>query len=131
MEVFDLKRFRKEKKLTQKQLAEILNCEQPFISKVEKEERLFPESMLSTIKDIYGDITEYITIKEDTVLHGISPQEFMQVGVDAFSRQMVNMMNDKLIAPYGFLEEKDKEIERLNRLIGKLEKELQAYRDNN
>ena len=37
MEVFDLKRFRKDKKLTQKQIAELLNCEQTFISKVEKE----------------------------------------------------------------------------------------------
>ena len=124
MEVFDLKRFRKDKKLTQKQIAELLNCEQPFISKVEKEERLFPETMQAVLRDIYGDITEYITIKEDMKLQGVTPAEFLEAGADAFTRQMVRMMNDKLIAPYGLLEEKDKQIEQLNRIIGGLETEL-------
>lgn len=124
MEVFDLKRFRKDKKLTQKQIAELLNCEQPFISKVEKEERLFPETMQAVLRDIYGDITEYITIKEDMKLQGVTPAEFLEAGADAFTRQMVRMMNDKLIAPYGLLEEKDKQIEQLNRIIGGLESEL-------
>lgn len=125
MEIFDLQRFRKNNNLTQKQLALLLECEQPFISKVEKGERLFPESMQSILTAKYGSITEYITKKDDTILQGVSPQEFMMTGADAFSRQIVQMMNDKLIAPYGMIAEKDKEIERLNRLVGKLEAQLE------
>ena len=35
------------------------------------------------------------------------------------------MMNEKLIAPYSMLIEKDKEIERLNREIGRLQARLE------
>ena len=80
--------------------------------------------MQAVLRDIYGDITEYITIKEDMKLQGVTPAEFLEAGADAFTRQMVRMMNDKLIAPYGLLEEKDKQIEQLNRIIGGLESEL-------
>lgn len=52
----------------------------------------------------------------------------MFAGADAFSRQVVKMMNDKLIAPYGILVEKDKEIERLNRLIGRLQNEIEELK---
>lgn len=52
----------------------------------------------------------------------------MFAGADAFSRQVVKMMNDKLIAPYGMLVEKDKEIERLNRLIGRLQNEIEELK---
>ena len=34
--MFDLKRFRKDKNLTQKDMADILSCGQAFISNVEK-----------------------------------------------------------------------------------------------
>ena len=49
-------------------------------------------------------------------------------GADAFSRQIVQMMNEKLIAPYSLLVEKDKEIEKLNREIGKLQAQLEQYK---
>lgn len=35
------------------------------------------------------------------------------------------MMNEKLIAPYSMLIEKDKEIERLNREIGRLQAKIE------
>lgn len=35
-------------------------------------------------------------------------------------------MNDKLIALYAMIIEKDKEIERLNRLVGKLEAQIES-----
>lgn len=92
MQRFDLKRFRLDRKLTQKELAEILMC------------------------------------KQNTVLKKVTPEDFMFAGADAFSRQVVKMMNDKLIAPYGMLVEKDKEIERLNRLIGRLQNEIEELK---
>ncbi len=43
-----------------------------------------------------------------------------------FSIMLVDMMNTKQIAPYGLLEEKDREIAELNRQIGKLEALLEV-----
>lgn len=47
------------------------------------------------------------------------------------SELIVRMMNEKQIAPYGLLEDKDKQIERLNRQIGRLEAELEAAKREN
>ena len=52
-------------------------------------------------------------------------KDLLFAGADAFSRQIIHMMNEKLFAPYSMIEEKDKEIERLNREIGKLEAQLE------
>lgn len=125
MEVFDLKRFRKENNLTQVEVAELFSCKQNFISNIEAGIKQIPQDKLDILQSKYGDISEYISRKEDTVLQGVSPQELMMSGADAFSRQIVQMMNDKLIAPYGMIAEKEIEIERLNRLVGKLEAQLE------
>lgn len=130
MEVFDLKRFRGDKKVTQAELTTILECRQSFISAIESGKRALPKDKMDILEKKYGDISDYITAKEDTVIHGVTPLEMMQVGADAFSRQVVKMMNDKLIAPYGMLTEKEKEIEKLNREIGRLEAELLAAKKN-
>lgn len=47
------------------------------------------------------------------------------------SELIVKMMNEKQIAPYGLLEDKDKQIEKLNRQIGRLEAELEAAKREN
>ena len=130
MEVFDLKRFRSDKKVTQAELTSILECRQSFISAIESGKRALPKDKMDILEKKYGDISDYITAKEDTVVHGVTPLEMMHVGADAFSRQVVKMMNDKLIAPYGMLTEKEKEIEKLNREIGRLEAELLAAKKN-
>ena len=121
MQRFDLKRFRLDRKLTQKELAEILMCKQNYISK----------EKLDILQSEFGDISKYysdISPKQNTVLKEVTPEDFMFAGADAFSRQVVKMMNDKLIAPYGMLVEKDKEIERLNRLIGRLQNEIEELK---
>lgn len=128
MEVFDLKRFRSDKKITQAELTTVLDCRQSFISAIESGKRALPKDKRDILENKYGDISDYITAKEDTILQGITPQEMLYSGADAFSRQVVKMMNDKLIAPYGMLTEKEKEIEKLNRQIGRLEAELEAAR---
>lgn len=116
MQRFDLKRFRLDRKLTQKELAEILMCKQNYISNIE-----------NGIKPISKEKLD-ISPKQNTVLKKVTPEDFMFAGADAFSRQVVKMMNDKLIAPYGMLVEKDKEIERLNRLIGRLQNEIEELK---
>lgn len=116
MQRFDLKRFRLDRKLTQKELAEILMCKQNYISNIE-----------NGIKPISKEKLD-ISPKQNTILKEVTPEDFMFAGADAFSRQVVKMMNDKLIAPYGMLVEKDKEIERLNRLIGRLQNEIEELK---
>lgn len=86
---------------------------------------------LDILQSKFGDISKYysdISPKQNTILKEVTPEDFMFAGADAFSRQVVKMMNDKLIAPYGMLVEKDKEIERLNRLIGRLQNEIEELK---
>ncbi len=67
MEHFDLQRFRTDKKITQSELAELLDCKQPFISAVEKGERQLSEDKLLILSQRYGNITDYITTIPDVV----------------------------------------------------------------
>lgn len=123
MQRFDLKRFRLDRKLTQKELAEILMCKQNYISNIENGIKPISKEKLDILQSKFGDIS-----KQNTILKEVTPEDFMFAGADAFSRQVVKMMNDKLIAPYGMLVEKDKEIERLNRLIGRLQNEIEELK---
>lgn len=127
MQTFDLKRFRIDKKITQVELAELFSCNQNFISRIEKGIRQIPPDKLDILQLKYGDISSYYKEEKDGVtLPDTTPQDLMFAGADAFSRQIVQMMNEKLIAPYSLLVEKDKEIARLNKEIGKLEAQLEA-----
>lgn len=57
MEVFDLKRFRGDKNITQDQLTLILGCKQSFISAVEKGKKKLSDDKISLLKDKYGDLS--------------------------------------------------------------------------
>lgn len=138
MQTFDLKRFRLDKKLTQVDLAELFSCKQNFISRIEAGIRPIPSEKLDILQSKFGDISDYYTEKaEGVLLPDANPQEMLFAGADAFSRQLIQMMNEKLIAPYSLLEEKDKEIEKLNRMVGKLQallderKKMDAQRESN
>lgn len=109
MQRFDLKRFRLDRKLTQKELAEMLMCKQNYISNIENGIKPISKEKLDILQSKFGDISKYysgISPKQNTVLKEATPEDFMFAGADAFSRQVVKMMNDKLIAPYGMLVEK-------------------------
>jgi len=123
---FDLKRFRKEKNLTQVDVADMFSCKQNFISNIEAGLKPIPPDKLKILQSKFGDITDYITerTESDGIQINATPEEFLFTGADAFSKQLIKMMNDKIIVPYSLLVEKDKEIERMNRQIGKLEAQL-------
>lgn len=126
MQIFDLKRFRKDKNLTQVELAGMFNCNQNFISRIESGIRSLPRDKMDVLESKYGDISDYCEEREDGIsIPDATPQDLLYAGADAFSRQLIQMMNEKLIAPYSLLEEKDKEIEKLNKKIWKLEAELE------
>ena len=127
MQLLDLKRFRNDKNLTQKDVADLLGVTQVFISRVEKGEKQIPQEKMVILQSKYGYITDYfIEEKEAISIPDASPKDLLFAGADAFSRQIVQMMNEKLIAPYSMLTEKDKEIARLNQEIGKLKAQLEA-----
>mgnify|MGYP004428195563 CR=1 FL=1 len=69
--LFDLKRFRIEKKISQKQLADKLGVGQSFISQIENGKNPIPDLLLSKLKDIYAlDIKDY---QADSSLGGCIP----------------------------------------------------------
>ena len=127
MKIFDLKRFRTDKKLTQVCIAELFGCKQNFISQIESGQKTLPSDKIDLLQSKFGDITAYITTKDDITLSGVTPQEFMETGANAFTRQMIKMMNEHLIAPYSWIQDRDKEIERLNRRVGNLEDQIKNF----
>ena len=89
---------------------------------------IFNESWLMGAQcDMLADETEetqptankQVQVNEDSL-------DFITAGGEAFSTMIVRMMNEKQIAPYGLLADKDREIAELNRQIGKLEALLEV-----
>jgi transcriptional regulator with XRE-family HTH domain len=134
MKVFDLKAFRKDKKITQAEIARMFSCNQNFISRIESGIRQIPMDKLEILQSEFGDISKYykdsyppktnqqtkqVQVNEDSL-------DFITAGGEAFSSMIVRMMNEKQIAPYGLLADKDREIAELNRQIGKLEALLEV-----
>lgn len=98
--MFDLKRFRKDKKLTQNELADILSCGQAFISHVEKGIKDLPQDKRSILEERYGNICSYdignityINKEEKTPQKTeevrTDPKDLLFAGADAFSRQII------------------------------------------
>lgn len=134
MKVFDLKAFRKDKNITQAEIARMFSCNQNFISRIESGIRKIPMDKLEILQYEFGDIskcykdsdlpktnqqTKQVQVNEDSL-------DFITAGGEAFSSMIVRMMNEKQIAPYGLLADKDREIAELNRQIGKLEALLEV-----
>lgn len=59
--MFDLKRFRKDFKLTQTEVAFILGCGQPNIAAIERYNRELLGEQIKTLEDKYGDLSNYMT----------------------------------------------------------------------
>lgn len=63
--MFDLKRFRKDFRLTQKETAFILECGQPNIVAIEKDKKDLTHKQLQTLQEKYGNLENYIVSDED------------------------------------------------------------------
>lgn len=57
--MFDLKAFRQENNLTQKDIARIFSCNQNFVSRIENGIRPIPKDKMDILSNIYGDISKY------------------------------------------------------------------------
>lgn len=61
--MFDLKLFRKDNKLSQKELADLLNCSQSYISALESGRKPVLDAQISILEKKFGGIKKYITKK--------------------------------------------------------------------
>lgn len=68
MRNFNLKKFRKDFKLTQSDLQDLLGVAQSFISKVETGKEAFPSAHYETLKNKYGEeaLMDYVTERESS-----------------------------------------------------------------
>jgi len=69
--VFDLKRFRRDFKLKQSELQDILGIPQSFISKIENGKEAFPTIHYDTLVDKYGEeaLKDYVSEKTSSSTH--------------------------------------------------------------
>ena len=112
----------------------MFSCNQNFISRIESGVRPIPTDKLEILQSVFGDISEYYKNLDPPKLNQQTKQvqvnedslDFITAGGEAFSSMIVRMMNEKQIAPYGLLADKDREIAELNRQIGKLEALLEV-----
>jgi len=58
--MFDVEKFTSEKKITQRELADILDVSQPFISQIKDGKRELPSDKKKLLKKKFGDISAYI-----------------------------------------------------------------------
>lgn len=71
MQRFDLKRFRLDRKLTQKELAEILMCKQNYISNIENGIKPISKEKLDILQSKFGDISKYYSDISPKTKYGI------------------------------------------------------------
>ncbi len=120
MEQVDLKRFRADKKLTQVDLADLFGCNQNFISDIENGKKPMPVDKLEILKEKYGDITAYITEKDNPMMaEGNNIIQQSGKGNNITQQQADGNTVNRFIS---LLEKKDEQIDRLLTIIEKLNK---------
>lgn len=84
-QIFDLKRFRDERNLTQKELSLLLNRPQSFLSAIEHGKRSAPEAMLDTLSKEYhvDNISDYLSDHPDS-------DDYAEAGVKDVHDAIVN-----------------------------------------
>ena len=115
MQRFDLKRFRLDRKLTQKELAEILMCKQNYISNIENGIKPISKEKLDILQSKFGDISKYysdISPKQNTIpmskalvetVKRATDGEFPTDSINSKLEQIKAMFENKGINPYDTL----------------------------
>lgn len=124
--MFDLKLFRKNKKISQTNLADMLGVGQSFISQIESGKDPMPEAFIAKLSEIYptDNIRDYI--REEDAVSDNNEDDIISIGTEAYAKFLNKLIKERLFAPFAFLEQKDQEIKELNREIGRLEERLEA-----
>lgn len=110
--------------IRQKELAARLGISPGYLSEMKLGSKQVSDELYQKIEAM----VEEITIQERREAEsGI--EELLQAGANAFSKELLRMMEAKQIAPYSLLVEKDNEIARLNQTIGQLKQELKQLKN--
>lgn len=127
--MFDLKRFRKDKKISQGVLADKLGIGQPFVSQIESGKDPMPDNLIMKLSEIFpsDNISSYY-IKEDIdiKLKNTNVFDIAAMGGEVYAELLNKLIRDKQLAPFALLELKEQEIKELNREIGRLEERLES-----
>lgn len=101
MKVFDLKRFRCDKKLTQKDVAAIFGCTQNFISNIESGVKAIPSDKVAILQERFGDIADYFTDelptptkRERIIANATAGESMSQEGLMNLIRRLLRSTGD-------------------------------------
>ena len=110
--------------IRQKELAARLGISPGYLSEMKLGSKQVSDELYQKIEAM----VEEVTIRERREAEsGI--EELLQAGANAFTKELLRMMEAKQIAPYSLLVEKDNEIARLNQTIGQLKQELKQLKN--
>lgn len=110
--------------IRQKELAARLGISPGYLSEMKLGSKQVSDELYQKIEAM----VEEVTIQERREAEsGI--EELLQAGANAFTKELLRMMEAKQIAPYSLLVEKDNEIARLNQTIGQLKQELKQLKN--
>ncbi len=126
--MFDLKLFRKDKKISQTKLAEILGVGQSFISQIESGKDPMPEAFIVKLSEIYPTDNIRAYDKNDNIdikIKEANAFDIVAMGGEVYANLLNKLIREKQLAPFALLEQKEQEIKELNREIGRLEERLE------
>lgn len=125
MKIFDLKAFRKDKGITQAELADFFGCNQNFISRIEGGIRSIPADKLEILEAEYGDISKYYQERPTQSVGNISNSSVAGVNVSGSDIHINPNAYDTLLK---IVEAQQKSTERfqdeIDRLLTMLEKQV-------
>lgn len=131
------------KGIKQADIAEQLGVKPSYLSDIRNGRAAFSPTLKNRIYELYSDCLKHRetpTIHISKVMDGFTDNlvetnkqaqtkgdslKSVIAEDDGFSSRLISLMNEKQIAPYGLLEEKEKKIAELNREIGRLEAMLE------
>ena len=131
MKQFDLQRFLNDYSYTQKELAGLLSCSQPYLSAILSGKKFFSKAKLDLLNSYTNaDITSYITETNSNEISNKKdslPQNSKIVTVQADAWDIIKKQADALKAQAESNASKDNQIEELISLI----KKGNAHQENN
>ena len=135
--MFDFEKILKTKGKTKADLARFLEIQANNVNRVILNENITLSKIETICKFLDISVIDALRISGYDDTPGVIPKETeKKKTLDyknlllSLSDQLIELYNQKVLAPYSIVEEKDEEIRKLNREIGKLESELEKLKND-